>query len=108
MGFAMKDVLVRISLRRTEDGGRQGPILPVRDFSCPVFFRNVPDLAGHGYDCRLLVRRTGKPIAPGETADGIPIIFLSTEDVLPHLRVGISFELWEGRIIGDGEVMEMV
>ena len=97
-------IFARITLRPSAQGGRSGPILPVRDFGCPVFFKDIPALAAHGYDCRLRVRQLGKAIDPGATAENVPIAFLSPAEVLPHLRVGTKFDLWEGRPIGEGEV----
>lgn len=32
------------------------------------------------------------------------MLFLSEQEVLPHLRPGIKFSLWEGKVIGSGEV----
>ena len=101
----MKIVLATITLFSTTNGGRVSPILPVRDFGCPIFFKNVPSLIGHGYDCRILMREVGKEILPGETAHGIGIVFLSPEEVLPNIRVGTTFNLWEGKPIGEGEII---
>jgi hypothetical protein len=100
----MSEVTVRVTLRPSEQGGRREPILPLRDYSCVAHFRDVPRLAGRGYDCRLLVSRLGEQIGPGQTVEGVGVAFLSPTDVFPHLTVGTQFDLWEGRTIGHAEV----
>ena len=104
LGEDMKTVHASLTLLTTAEGGRHLPIMSVRDFSCPVFFEDVPALAKHGYDCRLLVGRLRSEIYLGETVQDIQIAFLSPDDVLPHIRSGTRFYLWEGRRIGVGEV----
>jgi len=103
----MKTIAAHITLFRPEEGGRERPISAVRDFSCPVYFQDIPELGRHAYDCRLLLRGRGKEIAPGESADDVEIAFLSPDDVLPHIRVGSRFELWESKIIGTATVTHM-
>ena len=63
----MKTVLAKLQLLPTTKGGRSTPLVPARDFGCPVFFKDVPGLTEHGYDCRFLIRTFGKIIHPGET-----------------------------------------
>jgi len=93
-------------LARTEDGGRLTPI-SVPTYGCPVFFEGVPELSAHAYDCRMSVSDLGKPIAPGDTIDEIAMFFLSADEVLPHVRPGITFKLWEGKTIGSGTVVRI-
>ena len=100
------DIYARISLKKTEDGGRTGPIL-ARDYGCPLFFQNEYELEKHGYDCRLLLSQLGKGIAPGETLAKVPIRVLCPETVIPHLLVGARFQMWEGKVIGHGEVLSI-
>jgi hypothetical protein len=102
----MSDIVARVFMYPTERGGRQGPT-PSDRFGCPVFFHNVSALAAHGYDCRLLLGELGRAIAPGETIDRVPIDFLSPGEVIPHLTVGVRFWLWEGRHIGEGEIIHV-
>lgn len=102
----IKRVIATIHLLRTEEGGRRQP-LPVMAFSCPLFFESVPALSEHGYDCRILVNEHGAPIVPGETVDGIPLLFLSEEEVLPHMKPGVYFSIWEGKTIGHGSVLRV-
>jgi hypothetical protein len=100
----VKTVTTRITLHPTELGGRRGPILTGRDHRCTVFFKNIPELADHGYDCRLLLTDVAEPLKPGHTVDGIPMAFLSESQVMPRLTVGTKFYLWEGKTIGEGEI----
>jgi hypothetical protein len=108
IGLAMKTVLAKITLFTTAQGGRSSPILPLRDFGCPVFFKNAPALTAHAYDCRLLVREAGKEILPGETVKDICVVFLSPKEVLPNISVGTRFDLWEGKVIGEGEITGII
>ena len=101
------DIYARISLKKTEDGGRTATIPAIRDYRCTIFFQNEPGFEEHGYDCRLLLTQIGRDIAPGETLERVPAKFLCPETVLPHLRIGTSFQLWEGKIIGYGEVLSI-
>ena len=101
----MKTARVKLSLLPTDQGGRGLPIVPLRDFGCPVFFKDTPELSEHGYDCRLLVQQYGKEIHPGEKVQEIQIAFLSPNDVFPHIKNGTKFDLWESRKIGEGEVI---
>ena len=102
----MRRVLARITLLSRSSGGRSQPI-PKRAFGCPIFFDGIPQLSSHGYDARLLVHQYGQPISPGEVARGVPMVFLSADEVMPHMHPGVKFRLWEGKIIGHGEVLEV-
>jgi hypothetical protein len=100
----MRKVIAKIRLLSSEEGGRSQAIPPMA-FGCPVFFDAVPALSDHAYDARLLVSERGRAISPGETVEAVGMIFLSPEDVFPHLRPGTTFTLWEGKTIGSGEVV---
>ncbi|GKT01944.1 hypothetical protein AVKW3434_21165 [Acidovorax sp. SUPP3434] len=102
----MKRIFARISLFSKINGGRAQAI-PVLNFGCPVFFENIPALSNHGYDCRLLMPEYGSSISPGETAEPIPMVFISQDEVLMHAKVGADFFLWEGRKIGVGEILKI-
>jgi hypothetical protein len=43
----------------------------------------------------------------GETADELALTFLSADEVLPHMRPGVTFTLWEGKTIGRGTVLRV-
>lgn len=100
----MKIAIARIRLKTPSEGGKRVPIGRGADFGCPVFFKDVPALSGHGYDCRLMLRALGKTIEPGDSVSDVPIAFLSPEQVFPHLQVGVRFGLWERGEIGEGEI----
>jgi hypothetical protein len=102
----MKRGIATIHLTRTEEGGRNQP-LPLRAFGCPVFFENVPEFQAHGYDCRLLLPEHGEPIPPGGAAVEIAVLFLSADEVLPHMKPGVRFSLWDGKTIGSGTVVRL-
>jgi hypothetical protein len=102
----MKRVIARISLLRAEEGGRRTPI-SVGTYGCPVFFQGVPELSPNGYDCRMSVSELGKPISPGDTVDEIALAFLSQDEVLPYMKPGITFTMWEGKTIGSGTVLRV-
>ncbi len=99
----MRHVIAKVHFLSNDEGGRAQTI-PLMNFGCPVFFDNVPDLSAHGYDCRLLIPEYGSPISPGDTVEQLGLIFLSPEDVLPYLRKGVRFTLWEGKAIAKGEI----
>lgn len=102
----MKSILADIALKETADGGKTIPITgPI--YSCPVFFDDIAALANSGWDCRILIGEHGEPIPPGGGAHAVAIVFLSPEIVLPHMKVGVTFTLWEGRTIGSGTVVEV-
>ncbi len=103
----MKIAIAKIRLKSTEEGGKILPVGLGYDYSCPVFFKDVAALSVHGYDCRLLIKRLGLTIAPGETVENVPLAFLSPEEVFQHLHVGVRFQLWERGEIGEGEITEI-
>jgi hypothetical protein len=94
------DIIARIHLYPTDQGGRQKVIPPSR-FGCPFFF------AGQGFDCRLLLDQVGVSLAPGTTAE-VPIKFLYPELVKTKLTPGSRFKLWEAGDFADGEVLEII
>lgn len=69
------------------------------------FFKNIPQLKKHAYDCRILVKEYGQPLDLGKEINNVPLIFLSPDDVFSYVSVGDGFELWERGIIGYGEIM---
>ncbi|GKS77987.1 hypothetical protein AVME950_23845 [Acidovorax sp. SUPP950] len=102
----MKRIAAKINLFSNFDGGRAQPI-PDTTFGCPIFFENIPELSSHAYDCRLLMSEYGMSISPGESAEPVSIIFLSHDEVLSYAKVGAKFNLWEGEIMGKGEILKI-
>jgi len=94
------NVMARVRLYTSEEGGRSQPI-PAIQFSCPLFFQ------GEGFDCRLLLDQPGIGLLLGESAV-VPIKFLFPEDIMPRLKKGDQFRLWEGKEIAKGEVLEII
>lgn len=99
----MKRVNAKVTFLTTKDGGRSEAI-PVMNYGCPIFFEGIPALSDGAYDSRLLVTEHGKPIFPGDIVEDIDMIFLSPDKVIPYLRKGVHFSLWEGKIIAHGEI----
>jgi hypothetical protein len=102
----MRRVIANIRLRTTEEGGRRQSILATT-YGCAVFFENVPELQEHGYDCRMLLAELGSTVDPGDSVEGVPLTFLSADEVMPHMKPGVSFSLWEGKTIGAGTVVSV-
>jgi hypothetical protein len=94
------DIRARISFFLQQDGGRDTSVYPPF-YSCPLKIENIDDSL---HDCRIYYE---KPIAPGETAE-VCISFLSLELFADKLFVGQKFEIYENRIVGEGEITEML
>ena len=94
------DVMAKVRLYPSEEGGRSKPI-PAVQFSCPLFFQ------GEGFDCRLLLDQAGIALPLG-TSVVVPIKFLFPEHIMPRLKRGDQFRLWEGKVIAEGEVLEVI
>lgn len=97
------DATIRIHLFSTGAGGRQAAISSSQ-YGCILFF------AGHGeqgYDCRLLLNDIQATLEPGGPSVVAPVKFLTPEIVAPLLHPGARFVLWEGKDIGEGEVVQV-
>jgi hypothetical protein len=92
------DAIVDIELLPRKAGGRSGPT-PATFLGCPF------GIDGEYFDCRLDFSDTG-PVSPGTKAR-VPVTFLSPSLVIPRLRSGAAFTLWEGKTIGHGQVVEI-
>jgi hypothetical protein len=92
-----------ISLLSRAEGGRRWPLVPPR-YSCPLFFDDVAELVGAGWDCRIFIDPNTGPIAPGTSGVLVRIAFLSPGNVLPYLAQGTEFRLWEAGTIGSGVI----
>ena len=103
----MKKAFATITLFDRENGGRRVAV-PVTQFKCPLFFKDIKELSHHGYDCRMLVNEYGKEIKPGETADNVPITFLSSHEVFLFIKEGTEFDIWEMGIIGKGIIKSII
>jgi hypothetical protein len=97
------DATVRVHLFPADAGGRQTAISSPQ-YGCPIFFSGQRE---QGYDCRLLLDQTGAILEPGGPSVVVPVKFLSPELVSSFLRPGARFALWEGKDIGEGEVVQV-
>jgi hypothetical protein len=76
-------------------------------YSATAFFEGVAELSKHGYDFRMRPVDTQHSISPGETIEEVELAFLSAEEVIPHLKRGTIFSLWEGKKVGHGIVVRV-
>jgi hypothetical protein len=90
------DIVADIRLFHTGDGGRRGAT-PTQTWSCPLVVN------GQYYDSRLILDDVGA-LMPGQQAR-ISITFLDPAATV-HFRPGTVFAIWEGRVIGEGRVVE--
>ncbi|MDF4005048.1 hypothetical protein P3W33_16730 [Luteibacter sp. PPL552] len=90
-----RDADVRIALLPSSEGGPKEPI-PVGVYRGLMMFERE-----RGYDFRADIL---EPFCPGETRE-LPIAFLSPEEVAPRLVSATRFVVWNGRTIGEGEIL---
>lgn len=95
------DIIARVEFYPTEKGGKKIPT-PSNFFNCPLEFNN----RNNYFDCRMLLDEIGA-IYPGGKAI-VPIKFLDPETVLSFIEVGDKFRIWDGRFVGEGEVIDIV
>lgn len=103
----MRTVRATIHLYTISQGGRHLPLLAVRPFSCPLYFKGIAELSCCGWDCRILVNNARRDIYPGETIEDLEIAFLSPDSVFPFLNPGAEFYLWEAGYIGTGIITKI-
>jgi len=98
------DLIADVTLYSTADGGRKGPLRGDLHewFGCPCKLQKSDEQA---WDCRFLIK--GLVIQPGETRR-LGVVFLSREIALPMFVGAGRFYLWEGRIVGEAEVVQSV
>jgi hypothetical protein len=90
---------LRFSFYTTIEGGRRTPVggPQVGFYSCPLIYDD------HAFDCRILLN--GDALQLGETYER-PIVFLSRAEALRALPLGRELTMWEGRPVGQGELIE--
>ena len=93
------EIVVEITLLQTEVGGRKSPILQGE-------YRGVLGVGEEHFSVRLFVPLEDG-IAPGQVQQ-FGVQFLVPQAALPHFPIGVSFTLWEGRVIGHGQVIEVL
>ena len=92
------EAIIKFRLRTESQGGRKRPIR-THQYGCPLFFED------YGYDCRFL--NTENIILELGKEYELPIKFLCPELILPRLYVGAKVRLWEGKTIGEGEILKI-
>ena len=96
------DIFADIEFLKTSEGGRRKPIPKKCKF---IGFPFVHD--GEYNDCRLILESFGE-IKPGEEIKEVPIAFLCPELVLPKIREGQEFDLWEAGIKAKGKILKIL
>ena len=96
------DIIADIKFYPTKEGGRKTNIPPEIKFFGYPFEHN-----GEFNDCRLLLDNFGK-IEPGDSVNDVPIVFLYPELVLPKLKIGDPFKLWEGGFKAEGKIKKIM
>jgi hypothetical protein len=94
------DIFVKVNFYSTGEGGRKLP-------TDSKMFGSIFTINDSKHDCRLLLENIGA-IKPGETKSGVPIKFLCPELVIPKLKKGVKFYLWDMRNIAEGEVEQVL
>lgn len=90
------DILAEIYLYPTEEGGRKGPTPPTF-YGCPLYINE------NYYSFRIFLNGS---VAPGEKAIG-PVKFLIPEMVIPKIKVGNTYKMWESGFKGELKVLEV-
>ncbi len=91
-------IIANIELYPTSKGGR-GNSLSGEYFGCPA------KIGEKFFDCRIYL--AGQTIDPGTIKMNVPIKFLSPNLVMPILKVGTRFFLWESNIFGEAIVLQI-
>ena len=101
VGSDMKpDAIIKVRLKTTGEGGRQGPIvIGEAPYGCTLF------VGGEAFDCRFLMRAQTLELG---NAYELPIKFLNPQLALPTLSPGKPVMLWEGKEIATGKVVRLV
>lgn len=90
------DAIISIRFLPAEEGGRSGPIEGER-YGCPLLFEK------QAFDCRFCCE-VPFIFELGNRYE-IPIKFLNRDKALAILAPGSRVALWEGKVIGVGEIV---
>jgi len=93
------EIVVEITLLPSEAGGRKGTILQGE-------YRGVLGVGSENFSVRFFVPFEDG-FSPNQT-QRFGVQFLVPEAALPHFTVGTAFTVWEGRVIGNGRVLEVL
>ena len=96
-------VLARISVLRTEEGGRRGA------FKAPYRpNHNFGDATNHIFYIGQVEVPEGVWVQPGEVAE-LVVTFVNVRGLLEKLRVGRRWRIQEGpKLVATGEVLELL
>lgn len=94
------DAHVNIKFYETANGGRKSAT-PFSDVFGFVFRDNK------NFDCRLLFNEPCS-ILPGESRNNVPVKFLWYEGAKKELQANKKFYICEGRIIGEGTIIDFI
>lgn len=94
----VNEIRAQITLKLTENGGRQSPI--AREFyPCRV-------LIGESFhDARIYWEKIDL-LSPGDEKE-VTVKFLDPEIVLPKLQIGDTFSIWELQKVGQLKILEI-
>jgi hypothetical protein len=93
------EIIVEITLLPSEAGGRKGAIQHGE-------YRGVLGVGSENFSVRFFVPLKDG-FSPNQT-QRFGVQFLVPDGALPHFPVGAEFSVWEGRVIGNGQVLEVV
>lgn len=94
------EILARIHLRKTEDGGRESPISG--GYRPPLYFGEKQ------VDGAVILDGSDKKLTPGEEGE-VEIKILDPERVGLEPKIGDPFEIREGRrVVGEGRVLSVL
>jgi hypothetical protein len=95
---AQPQLVADVRMYETANGGRETAARP--GWGCPVMLSKTKPL--RGYDALPLLR--DEPLLPGERRR-LGFVFLSPDEALSAIRAAGRFYLWEGRFVGEAEVV---
>ena len=82
--------------------------MPNIEFKCPVFFKEGQNIiTDQGYEARIDFSFAQAPIQLGARLNDCEIHFLSKDEIMPSLKLGVSFYLWEAGYIGEGAISKI-
>jgi len=94
------EVTARVRLYTTDEGGRTGPIRG--KVGTPMKIDGKDDEYN---DCWMILP-DGREAHPGETLI-VTIAFSRPKLVAPWVKIGMTFRLWEGKFVAEGEILEV-
>ena len=102
----MKEIIVDIQFFSAALSRRRQNI-PAIQFNCSLVFIDIPELASHGYDCRIFFDKYGKEVILGDYVENISVAFLSPDEVFPYIKIGTQFYIWNGGNIAQGIITKI-